>query len=158
MAGTVFNIIGPKKISEITGIITTGLEAAHLEGVLDAMISRRSRASEFCWSCSTAWARCSPIPRDLSCATITQRVSNRMRRDISRKINRLPLKYFDSHSYGDVLSRVTNDVDTLGLTMNQSIGTLVTSVTMFFGVLIMMLSINFVMTLTAVLQRSWALR
>ena len=152
VAGTVFNIIGPKKISEITGIITAGLEAAHLEGILDAIdLQAVTRIGILLVVLYGLGALFSYTQGFIMC-TITQRVSNRMRRDISRKINRLPLKYFDSHSYGDVLSRVTNDVDTLGQTMNQSIGTLVTSVTMFFGVLIMMLSINFVMTLTAVLS------
>ena len=64
-------------------------------------------------------------------ATVTQRLSKSLRTDISEKINRLPLKYFDSTSYGDVLSRVTNDVDTIGQTMNQSIGVLVSEVTLF---------------------------
>ena len=73
-----------------------------------------------------------------------------MRTEISTKINKLPLKYFDKNSYGDILSRVTNDVDTLGQTMNQSIGTLVTSVTMFLGSLFMMFKTNVLMTITAI--------
>ena len=84
-------------------------------------------------------------------ATVTQRLSKSLRTDISEKINRLPLKYFDSTSYGDVLSRVTNDVDTIGQTMNQSIGVLVSEVTLFLGSLFMMLKTNLIMTFSAVI-------
>ena len=73
-----------------------------------------------------------------------------MRTDISQKVNRLPLKYFDSTSHGDVLSRVTNDVDAIGQTLNQSIGTLITSVTMLIGALVMMFYNNWILALTAV--------
>ncbi len=85
---------------------------------------------------------------------ISQKVSKRLRTDISQKINRLPLKYFDTTSYGDVLSRVTNDVDMISQTLNQSIGSIVTAIFMFFVSLIMMLSINVKMTLTAVIAAS----
>jgi len=83
-------------------------------------------------------------------ATITQRVSKRLRSDISNKIDRLPLKYFDSTTYGDVLSRVTNDVDMIGQSLNQSIGSLVSAGVMFFGSLIMMFYINITMALSAI--------
>jgi len=83
-------------------------------------------------------------------ATITQKVGRNMRTGISQKINKLPLKYFDKVTFGDILSRVTNDVDTIGQTMNQSIGTLVTSVTMFFGSAVMMFYNNWLMALTAI--------
>jgi ATP-binding cassette, subfamily B, multidrug efflux pump len=85
-------------------------------------------------------------------ATVTQRVSKNLRTDISRKINRLPLKYFDSTSTGDVLSRVTNDVDMIGQTMNQSISTLVSAVTMFVGSLVMMFYTNWIMAISAILS------
>jgi len=83
-------------------------------------------------------------------ATATQRLGKTMRADISVKINKLPLKYFDKISYGDILSRVTNDVDAIGQTMNQSISSLVTSVTMFFGSIIMMFYNNWLMAVTAI--------
>ena len=83
-------------------------------------------------------------------ATFTQRVSRAMRQSISRKINRVPLGYYNEVSFGDVLSRVTNDVDTISQTMNQSLGSLVTAVTMFLGSLIMMFYTNWTMALTAV--------
>ncbi|MDR0461795.1 MAG: ABC transporter ATP-binding protein/permease [Christensenellaceae bacterium] len=83
-------------------------------------------------------------------STVTQKISKRMRTDISMKINRLPLKYFNGASYGDVLSRVTNDVDTIGMTLNQSIATLVSATTMFLGVLLMMFVTSWMMALTAI--------
>lgn len=84
-------------------------------------------------------------------ATVTQRVSKQMRSDISRKINRLPMWFYNRTTTGDVLSRVTNDVDTIGQSLNQSIGTLVSAVVLFLGSLIMMLVTNVWMTITAVL-------
>lgn len=83
-------------------------------------------------------------------ATVTQVISKRMRTDISQKINRLPLKYFDSASVGDILSRVTNDVDAVGQTLTQSIGTLVTSGIMLIGSFVMMLYNSWILTLAAV--------
>jgi ATP-binding cassette subfamily B protein len=83
-------------------------------------------------------------------ATITQRISKSLRTGISKKINRLPLKYFDSTSYGDVLSRVTNDIDTIGQPLNQSIGGLIHGVVLFLGSMIMMFVTNPVMALTAI--------
>ena len=88
-------------------------------------------------------------------ATITQSISKKMRTDINNKINRLPMKYFDKVSYGDVLSRITNDVDTIGQALNQSITTLVTATTMFFGTLIMMFYNSWILALTAVFTTSF---
>jgi ATP-binding cassette subfamily B protein len=81
---------------------------------------------------------------------VSQKVTYRLRRDISEKINRLPLKYFDSRTYGDVLSRVTNDVDMISQTLNQGLTQAVTSVTMVVGILIMMLTINWMLTLVSI--------
>ncbi len=83
--------------------------------------------------------------------TVTQKISYTFRQNISAKINRMPLKYFDSRSFGDVLSRVTNDVDTISQTLNQGMTQIVTSVTMIIGILIMMLTISWQMTLVALL-------
>lgn len=84
-------------------------------------------------------------------ATITQNVTKNMRHDIESKTNRLPLKYFDSVPIGDVLSRVTNDVDTIGQMMNQSFSTLVSSAALLLGSLIMMFSTNAMMATSGVL-------
>lgn len=83
--------------------------------------------------------------------TISQRVSYNMRKEISEKINRMPLRYFDGQTHGEVLSRVTNDVDTLSQSLNQSLTQLITSVTTVIGVLIMMFSISWLMTVVALL-------
>ncbi len=83
-------------------------------------------------------------------ANITQKVSYKLRQDLSKKINRLPLKYFDKRNFGDVLSRVTNDVDTISQTLNQSMSQIVSSITMIIGILVMMLTISPLLTLVAV--------
>ena len=85
-------------------------------------------------------------------ATISNKFSRNLRKEISTKINRLPLKYFDSHSYGDILSRVTNDVDSIGMTMNQSIATLVSALTLFLGCILMMFITNWILAVTAILS------
>jgi ATP-binding cassette subfamily B multidrug efflux pump len=82
---------------------------------------------------------------------ITQKITYKFRRDISEKINRMPLQYFDSRTFGDVLSRVTNDVDTISQTLNQGLTQMITSVTMIIGILIMMFTISWQMTLVALL-------
>ena len=82
---------------------------------------------------------------------ISNDVTYNLRKDISRKINRMPLNYFESRTHGEILSRVTNDVDTLQMSLNQSMTQLITSVTTLIGVLVMMLSINVWMTLAALL-------
>ncbi len=83
--------------------------------------------------------------------SVSQKVSYNLRRDISEKINRLPLSYFDRKSFGDVLSRTTNDVDTISQTLNQSLSQMVTSISMIIGILIMMLTISWQMTLVSVI-------
>lgn len=82
---------------------------------------------------------------------VTQKVTYQLRRDISRKINRLPLSYFDKRTYGEVLSRVTNDVDTISQTLNQSLSQIVTSVVMIIGIIVMMLTISWVLTLITII-------
>jgi len=84
-------------------------------------------------------------------ATISNNFAKKLRNDISIKINKLPLKYFDSHETGDILSRVTNDVDSIAQNMNQSLGTMVTSITLFLGSLFMMFITNYIMAITAIL-------
>ena len=83
---------------------------------------------------------------------VAQKVSYNLRKEISEKINRMPLKYFDKMTHGEVLSRVTNDIDTVSNTLNQSLSQILTSVTTLIGVLIMMLSISFTMTLASLLM------
>ncbi|MFA6327309.1 MAG: ABC transporter ATP-binding protein, partial [Bacilli bacterium] len=82
---------------------------------------------------------------------VAQKVTFKLRKSLSEKINRMPLKYFDKHNHGEVLSRITNDVDTLGQNLSQGLSDIVTSVTTIIGILIMMISINFSMTLATLL-------
>ena len=88
--------------------------------------------------------------QEYSLTTVSNRFANKLRDSISKKINRLPLKYFDSHETGDVLSRVTNDIDIVSFNLNNSLATLVTAITMFLGSLFMMLITNWIMALVAV--------
>lgn len=142
MGAAVISLIGPRKLSEITDLITGGLNGqlniAEIEkiGFLLVTLYVISYIANYV--------------QGFIMATVTQRVSKKLRRDISEKINRLPLRYFDSNSVGDVLSRVTNDVDMISQTMNQSISTLVTATTMFLGSLFMMFITNVPMTLAAI--------
>lgn len=90
--------------------------------------------------------------QSFSLTTVSNRFANKLRDSISKKINRLPLKYFDTHETGDVLSRVTNDVDTVAQNLNNSLATLVSSITLFIGSIIMMFATNWIMALTAILS------
>lgn len=142
MGAAVISLIGPRQLSEITDLITEGLT-----GQLDiAAIEKIALLLVTLYVISYI----ANYVQGFIMATITQRVSKKLRRDISEKINRLPLRYFDSNSVGDVLSRVTNDVDMISQTMNQSISTLVTATTMFLGSLFMMFITNVPMTLAAI--------
>lgn len=142
IAGSVLNIIGPGKLSDITDLITEGLfTGIDIDSVLSiVLLLVVLYALGFLFS----------VFQGIIMATVTQRVSKTLRTDISEKINRLPLSYFDGTSIGNILSRVTNDVDTIGQTLNQSLGTLVTSLASFLGALVMMVYTNWVMALSAV--------
>lgn len=142
VVGAVLNIIGPSKIADITDLITEGL----MTGIdIDAIV-------HICillvclYVCGWAFG----VIQGQIMAGITQKISKTLRTDISGKINRLPLKYFDSTSIGNTLSRVTNDVDIISQTMNQSLGTLVTALASFAGAIVMMFYTNWVMALTAI--------
>lgn len=141
--GTIFTIVGPNKLSQITDLITDGL----ISGIDLEKVQKIAVFLSVLYGLGFVFN----YIQGFIMATVTQRLSKSLRTDISEKINRLPLKYFDSTSYGDVLSRVTNDVDTIGQTMNQSIGVLVSEVTLFLGSLFMMLKTNLIMTFSAVI-------
>lgn len=144
MAGSIFNIIGPEFLSDITDLITKGLMTSiDLDAVVDV-----AAILAFLYGLAALFN----YIQGYIMATVTQRVSKKLRTDISTKINRLPLKYFDKTSTGDVLSRITNDVDMIGQTMNQSIGALVSAITMFLGSLIMMFYTNWIMAISAIVS------
>ena len=142
IGGTVFTIIGPDKISELTDTIINGMmssiDLSTVTAIAVTLVIYYGSGSVLSYL------------QNFIMATVTQRISKGMRRDISTKINRLPLKYFDSTSYGDILSRVTNDIDTLGQTLNQSLGGLVSAMTMLVGSTVMMLVTDWRLALTAV--------
>lgn len=140
--GALCTIIGPDKIKNITAIIREGI----VIGVdLDAVIKIGVTLIVIYLLGSVC-----TYSQGYIMATIAAKLSMNMRKRISDKINRLPLKYFDRVSYGDVLSRVTNDTDTIGTTLNSSLGQLISAITLIFGSLIMMLITNVPLTLTAV--------
>lgn len=143
MAAAVFSLIGPNKLQDMTDIIQKGLmNGIDIEGVEDiafTLVVLYSLGFIFNYI------------QGFIMATVTQKVTKDLRTGISYKINKVPLSYYNKTSIGDVLSRVTNDVDTIGQTMNQSVGMLVTAVTMFLGSLIMMFYTNWIMAVTAVL-------
>lgn len=142
MAASIVALMGPDNLRDMSNTIQAGILG---EVDLDA-IFRTGITLVILYSLSAL----GHYVQNFLMATFTQRVSRAMRQSISRKINRVPLGYYNEVSFGDVLSRVTNDVDTISQTMNQSLGSLVTAVTMFLGSLIMMFYTNWAMALTAV--------
>ena len=142
--GSIFSIIGPDKIKEITNIIVSGLKTTidsdKIKSIALFLIIIYSIGALFNYI------------EGYIMSTVTNKFSKKLRSEISEKINRLPLKYFDKTSYGDVLSRVTNDVDTLSQTVNQSIGTLVSSLTLLIGTIFMMFYTNWILAVTAIVS------
>ena len=141
--GAVLSITAPNKLSEMTDIISQGLfMEMDIEGI--------KRIALFLAGLYISSALFSFI-QSILMTDVSNKFAKQLRTRISKKINSLPLRYFDKHSTGDILSRVTNDVDTIAQTMNQSLGTLVTSVTLFTGAVIMMFYTNWIMALTAII-------
>ena len=142
--GTVLTLAGPNLISDVTDLIQEGLYGPM---DLDGIVS-------ICLILVALYAVSAVLTfvQQYIMTTISQRTASNFRRDISTKINRLPLRYFDSNTTGDVMSRVTNDVDTLGQSMNQSISTMATAITLLGGSVIMMLYTNVTMAATAILS------
>ncbi|MFR7475585.1 ABC transporter ATP-binding protein [Frisingicoccus sp.] len=149
ICGTAFNIVGPKILSKATTEIFNGLmsKLSGGDGIDFVKIGRilliliGLYGVSACFSFIQGWLM----------TGISQKMCFRMRKEISEKINRMPLEYFESRTVGEVLSRITNDVDTLGMSLNQSVTQLITSVTTVIGILIMMLSISPLMTLIAII-------
>lgn len=140
--GSLTSIIGPDKLSEITDLITEGLQST-----IDLQaISRICILLALMYGCGALFG----YGQGFIVATVTQKFSKKLREKVSEKINCLPLKYFDSHSQGDILSRVTNDLDTVGQSLNQSLGTLVPAVTLLIGCFFMMVKTNVLLTITTV--------
>lgn len=141
-AGAVLSVLGPDKLGQMTETImagfTGGIDMGAVRSVALALVALYGGSYILSYL------------QGFIMATVTQRVSKQLRDGISKKINRLPLRYFDLTSYGDILSRVTNDVDTIGQTLNQSIGGLVSAIAMFIGSIFMMFKTNWIMALVAI--------
>lgn len=147
IAGTVFNIVGPKILGKATTELFNGLVAkiGGTGGIDFTKIAQILLFTLGLYVCSSIFS----FIQGFIMTGISNDVTYSLRKDISKKINRLPLKYYESRTTGEILSRVTNDVDTLQNGLNQSVTQLITSVTTLVGVFIMMLSINVWMTLAA---------
>ena len=142
--GTVLNVIGPDKMKEITTLITEGI----VTGIDKEAVFKIALTLAIMYGAGAILN----LLQGIIMADVTQKTSKSLRSDISKKINRLPLSYFDKTSIGDILSRITNDVDTIGQTMNQSMASLVGAITMFFGSLFMMFITNWIMTVVGILS------
>jgi ATP-binding cassette subfamily B multidrug efflux pump len=142
VGGTVLTLLGPEQLKKLTNVITDGiLTGIDLNAVSDiGALLVCFYAASMLLSSVQSW----------TLTTVTQRVAKKMRADISAKINRLPMSYFNRTSTGDILSRVTNDVDTIGQSLKNSFGTLVSSVVQMLGALVMMLLNDAAMTGTAI--------
>ena len=151
VGGTILQIVGPDRLKALTNEIMNGLPSLiNGEPVLGAIDMNAISTIALALAALYAFSFLLNLLQSQIMAVVTQRISKRMRTDISQKINRLPLKYFDATSYGDVLSHVTNDVDAIGQTLNQSLGTLITAITMLLGSLVMMLYNSWILALTAI--------
>ena len=142
-------VIGPDKLKEITNTITKGLTptaTGMIPGIDLDKVGKIALTLAILYVISAVVG----YIQSFTVATIVQRFSQRLRKAIQTKINKVPLSYFDSHSQGDTLSRVTNDVDLLGQSLNQSLGTLVTSTMLLIGSIFMMFHSNISMALTAI--------
>lgn len=151
IGSTIFAILGPKilgkattkifegVIEKITGVEGGGIDFDYVKNIIFILLGLYVSSSLFAFI------------QGFIVTGVAQKVSYNLRNEISEKVNKLPLKYFDKVSHGDVLSRVTNDVDTVSQSLNQSLSQIITSFTTIIGVLIMMLSISWQMTLIALL-------
>lgn len=142
VGGAVFTVIGPDKVSELTNLISEGF----LTGIdFDAVLS-------ICYTLVAFYAASwlLSLMQGLIMTTVNQKVSKNLRGAISKKINRLPIDYYNKTSFGDVLSRVTNDVDSIGDTLQRSVVQIVSAAALFVGCLFMMFKTNWIMAVTAI--------
>ena len=152
VAGTVLNLVGPNILSDLTDLIGASFAYIPAQGIDAVFPVDFDEVFRLCMTLVGIYGAgliCSYV-QGLIMATVTQKNSKNLRTAISEKINRLPLKYYDSNSIGDVLSRVTNDVDTIGQTLNQSVATFVTAIVMLLGSIVMMFITNWIMAFTAI--------
>ena len=149
ICSVIFNIVGPKVLGQVTTKLYEGL-VAKVSGTGAVDFDWIGKTLLFLLGLYLASSACNLVQGWLMTG-VTQKICYRMRKEIAHKISVVPMSYFNGHSKGDVLSRITNDVDTLGQSLNQSITQLITSVTQILGVLVMMLSISLPLTGVTVL-------
>ena len=141
---SVLSIIGPNHLSDLTDVITdgilTGIDFDKVKSIAAFLLTIYLFSAAFNYI------------QNFIMVTVSNNFAKDLREKISIKINKLPLKYFDNHSYGDVLSRVTNDVDTINQSMHQSLGTLVAAIALFIGSIIMMFVTNWILAITAIVS------
>ena len=140
--GTIISLIGPKQIQKITDLITQGITGSIDLDAVTSICTFLIILYGISWLMS--------FIQHFIMATVAPTISNRMRTDITNKTNRMPLRYFDATPFGDILSRITNDIDTIERTLNLSIAQFITSIALFFGSALMMFITNWIMALTAI--------
>lgn len=140
---SVCSIIGPNKISKLTDTITKGL----ITGIDLNEVTKIAISILMLYIISAVFN----FLTSFIMATTANKLAKKLRTNISKKINKLPLKYFDRHSFGDILSRVTNDVDTIGMSISQNLGTFIAAIALLISSIIMMFYTNWIMAVTAIL-------
>lgn len=139
---SILSIIGPNKVKELTDVITKGL--------ISGIDFDKVKSISIFLLCIYLISAIFNYIQTLIMTNVANNFARGLRSSISKKINKLPLKYFDNNSYGDILSRVTNDVDTIAMTMHNSLGGLVSAITLFIGSIIMMFATNWIMAITGI--------
>lgn len=152
MMGSILTLIGPSRLTELTDEIMLGIEASMM-GTGGINMDNIYSIGTFLMT-AYVMAYCLSVLQGVIIANVMQKTAKSLRTDISNKINALPMGYFFKNSKGDVLSRVTNDVDTIGQTLTQSMGTFISAQTLLFGSIIMMAITNITLTITALLSTS----
>ena len=150
MLGSILTLVGPSQLESLTDTITEGIGTSMMgTGGIDMdAISATGLFLIIIYALSYLFS----ITQGVMISTVMQKTAKSLRTDIANKINRLPMSYFSKNSKGDVLSRVTNDVDTIGLTLSQAVGTFISAITLLLGSVVMMLFTNVILTITAILS------
>lgn len=146
--GTIFTILGPDVIKQMTNEISYGLDPEKGFAINMDLVKKLALTLVAMYSAGFLFN----YMQGFIMTTVSQRVSNKFRKEMADKMNKVPFKYYDTRNVGDILSRMTNDVDTIGQTLNQSFSSLVTSTTLFIGSIIMMFITNWIMAITAILS------
>jgi ATP-binding cassette subfamily B protein len=144
MLSAILTIIGPDRLKVMANVISDGIK----DGIDLNKVKIIAISLVLIYLASAVFGYLGEIIM----ATVTNKFSKVLRRDITKKINKMPLSYFDKHAYGDILSRITNDVDTLGQGLNQSLSTIVASLTLLLGSILMMFITNYIMAITAIVS------